>query len=388
MYLCEVLLKRRGFSLSSTRKPVFLQAKTMNIREMNKIEKRVLVGMSGGIDSTATCLMLQEQGYEIIGLTMWVWGNEPLEARQLARSMGIEHHVADEREAFRNVIVRNFIDEYRQGRTPNPCVMCNPLFKFRILTEWADKLNCRYIATGHYTRLEELNGKIYIVAGDDEKKDQSYFLWRLGQDVLRRCLFPLGAYTKLQVRDYLRDKGYTLKAEEGESMEVCFIKGDYRDFLREHSPEIDDEVGPGWFVNSEGVKLGEHKGFPYYTIGQRKGLEIALGKPAYVLKINPQKNTVMLGDAEQLKAEYMLAEQDNLIDEGEVFGSSGLTVRIRYRSKPVPCSVKRLEDGRLLIHFEAEASAIAPGQSAVFYIGKRVAGGSFIASQRGIGMYI
>ena len=388
MYLCEVLLKRRGFSLSSTRKPVFLQAKTMNIREMNKIEKRVLVGMSGGIDSTATCLMLQEQGHEIIGLTMWVWGDEPLEARQLARSMGIEHHVADEREAFRNVIVRNFIDEYRQGRTLNPCVMCNPLFKFRILTEWADKLNCRYIATGHYTRLEELNGKIYIVAGDDEKKDQSYFLWRLGQDVLRRCLFPLGAYTKLQVRDYLRDKGYTLKAEEGESMEVCFIKGDYRDFLREHSPEIDDEVGPGWFVNSEGVKLGEHKGFPYYTIGQRKGLEIALGKPAYVLKINPQKNTVMLGDAEQLKAEYMLAEQDNLIDEGEVLGSSGLTVRIRYRSKPVPCSVKRLEDGRLLIHFEAEASAIAPGQSAVFYIGKRVAGGSFIASQRGIGMYI
>ena len=360
----------------------------MYIREMNKAEKRVLVGMSGGIDSTATCLMLQEQGYEVIGLTMWVWGEEPLEARQLAQNMGIEHYVADEREAFREVIVRHFIDEYRQGRTPNPCVMCNPLFKFRILTEWADKLNCRYIATGHYTRLEEQNRKIYIVAGDDDKKDQSYFLWRLGQDVLRRCLFPLGTYTKMQVRDYLRDKGYAPKAEEGESMEVCFIKGDYRDFLREHSPEIDNEVGPGWFVNSEGVKLGEHKGFPYYTIGQRKGLEIALGKPAYVLKINPQKNTVMLGDAEQLKAEYMLAEQDNLIDEGEVFGSGELTVRIRYRSKPIPCSVKRLEDGRLLVHFETEASAIAPGQSAVFYIGKRVVGGSFIASQRGIGMYI
>ena len=360
----------------------------MYIREMNKAEKRVLVGMSGGIDSTATCLMLQEQGYEVIGLTMWVWGEEPLEARQLAQNMGIEHYVADEREAFREVIVRNFIDEYRQGRTHNPCVMCNPLFKFRILTEWADKLNCRYIATGHYTRLEEQNRKIYIVAGDDDKKDQSYFLWRLGQDVLRRCLFPLGTYTKMQVRDYLRNKGYAPKAEEGESMEVCFIKGDYRDFLREHSPEIDNEVGPGWFVNSEGVKLGEHKGFPYYTIGQRKGLEIALGKPAYVLKINPQKNTVMLGDAEQLKAEYMLAEQDNLIDEGEVFGSGELTVRIRYRSKPIPCSVKRLEDGRLLVHFETEASAIAPGQSAVFYIGKRVVGGSFIASQRGIGMYI
>lgn len=192
----------------------------------------------------------------------------------------------------------------------------------------------------------------------------------------------------MQVREYLRDKGYTLKAEEGESMEVCFIKGDYRDFLREHSPEIDSEVGPGWFVNSEGVKLGGHKGFPYYTIGQRKGLEIALGKPAYVLKINPQKNTVMLGDAEQLKAGYMLAEEENLIDEAEFFGSEELTVRIRYRSKPIPCTVKRLEDGRLLVRFLSEASAIAPGQSAVFYVGRRVVGGSFIASQRGIGMYI
>ena len=171
-------------------------------------------------------------------------------------------------------------------------------------------------------------------------------------------------------------------------MEVCFIKGDYRDFLREQCPELDNEIGPGWFVNSEGVKLGQHKGAPYYTIGQRKGLEIALGKPAYVLKINPQKNTVMLGDAEQLKTEYMLAEQDNLIDEAEVFGNEELTVRIRYRSKPIACSVKRLEDGRLLVHFQTEASAIAPGQSAVFYVGKRVVGGSFIASQRGIGMYL
>ena len=355
---------------------------------MNNPEKRVLVGMSGGIDSTATCLMLKEEGYEVVGLTMWVWGDEPDEARQLAASMGIEHYIADEREGFRQTIVKYFVDEYRSGRTPNPCVMCNPLFKFRILTEWADKLGCRYVATGHYTRLEERNGKVYILVGEDEKKDQSYFLWRLGQDVLRRCIFPLGTYTKLQVREYLRGKGYTLKADEGESMEVCFIKGDYRDFLREHSPEIDREVGPGWFVNSEGVKLGEHRGFPYYTIGQRKGLEIALGKPAYVLKINPLKNTVMLGDADQLKTEYMLAEQECLTDEQEFFAASDLTVRIRYRSRPIPCTVKRLDDGRLLVHFLEEASAIAPGQSAVFYIGNRVVGGSFIASQRGIGMYL
>lgn len=351
-------------------------------------DKRVLIGMSGGIDSTATCLMLREQGYEVIGLTMWVWGDEPVEAKQLAEAMGIEHHIADEREGFRKTVVQYFIDEYRNGRTPNPCVMCNPLFKFRVLAEWADKLGCPYIATGHYTRLEERDGRIFICVGDDEKKDQSYFLWRLGQDVLKRCIFPLGTYTKQQVRDYLRDKGYALKAEEGESMEVCFIPGDYRDFLREHCPEIDREIGSGWFVNAEGVKLGEHKGYPYYTIGQRKGLEIALGKPAYVLKINPQKNTVMLGDADQLKTSWMLAEREVLVDEAEVFGNPDLCVRIRYRSKPIPCNVRRLDDGRLLVHFREEASAIAPGQSAVFYVGRRVVGGAFIASQRGIGIYI
>ena len=355
---------------------------------MDASEKRILVGMSGGIDSTATCLMLRERGYEVVGLTMWVWGDEPVEARRLAGDMGIEHHVADEREGFRRTIVRHFIDEYRAGRTPNPCVMCNPLFKFRLLTEWADRLGCARVATGHYTRVEEQGGKLYIVAGDDDRKDQSYFLWRLGQDVLRRCVFPLGGFTKPQVRDYLRAKGYAVKADEGESMEVCFIKGDYRDFLREHSPELDREVGRGWFVNTDGVKLGEHRGFPYYTIGQRKGLEIALGKPAYVLKINPQKNTVMLGDADQLKARCMLAEQDCLTDEAEVFGSDSLAVRIRYRSRPIPCTVARLEDGRLLVRFREEASAIAPGQSAVFYIGRRVVGGAFIASQRGIGMYV
>ncbi len=351
--------------------------------------KRVLVGMSGGIDSTATCLMLKERGYEVVGLTMWVWGDEPVDARQLAHEIGVEHYVADEREGFRQTVVRYFIDEYRRGRTPNPCVMCNPLFKFRILAEWADRLGCDAIATGHYTRLERRGDRVYICVGNDEKKDQSYFLWRLGQNVLSRCLFPLGTYTKPQVREYLRAKGYTCKADEGESMEVCFIQGDYRDFLRTHCPEIDDEIGKGWFVNAEGVKLGEHKGYPYYTIGQRKGLEIALGKPAYVLKINPQKNTVMLGDADQLKTRWMLLEPEaQWVDEAEVWENPDLCVRIRYRSKPIPCSLNRLDNGQLLVHFREEASAVTPGQSAVFYVGGRVVGGAFIASQRGIGMFI
>ena len=360
-------------------------------------EKRVLVGMSGGIDSSATCIMLQEQGYEVVGVTMRTWDvasafsspeqEEPdfiLEARALAERLGTEHHVADVREEFKQVIVKYFIDEYMQGRTPNPCVMCNPLFKERLLCEWADKTGCAWISTGHYCRLEERNGNRYIVAGDDMTKDQSYFLWRLPQEILRRFLFPLGNYTKQEVREYLKEKGFEAKAKGGESMEVCFIEGDYRDFLRQQCPDIDTQIGPGYFVDSKGVKIGQHKGFPYYTIGQRKGLGIALGHPVHVLRINAEKNTVMLGTADELKAEYMLVEDAMITDMKELLECPNLTVRIRYRSKPIPCQVHSLEDNRMLVRFLGEASAIAPGQSAVFYDGQRVLGGAFIASQRGI----
>ena len=364
---------------------------------MKQKEKRVLVGMSGGIDSSATCMMLQEQGYEVVGMTMRTWDvasafsspgqEEPdfiLEARALAERLGIEHHVADVREEFKQIIVKYFIDEYLQGRTPNPCVMCNPLFKEKLLCEWADRTGCAWIATGHYCRLEERNGNRYIVAGDDITKDQSYFLWRLPQEILRRFLFPLGNYTKQEVREYLKEKGFEAKSKGGESMEVCFIEGDYRDFLRQQIPDIDTKIGPGHFVDNKGVKIGQHQGFPYYTIGQRKGLGIALGHPAHVLRINAEKNTVMLGTAEDLKAEYMLVEDALITDMQELLECPNLTVRIRYRSKPIPCQVLPLEKGQMLVRFLSEASAIAPGQSAVFYDGQRVLGGAFIASQRGI----
>ena len=232
------------------------------------------------------------------------------------------------------------------------------------------------------------DGHYYIVTGDDPQKDQSYFLWNLSQEVLSRCVFPLGGWKKPDVRQYLADKGFALKAKEGESMEVCFIEGDYRDFLREHCPQI-AQIGPGKFVDAMGRTLGVHQGYPYYTIGQRKGLGIALGKPAYVLKINPDKNTVMLGDAAQLLARYMLIEQLRLVDAERFFSESSLSVRIRYRSRSVPCEVVReVDDGRFLIRFFEEVSAITPGQSAVFYVGNRLVGGAFIASQRGINMYI
>ena len=364
---------------------------------MKEKEKRVLVGMSGGIDSSATCIMLQEQGYEVVGVTMRTWDvpshfstpgqtqpDEVLEAQALASRLGIEHHVADVREEFRKVIVQYFIDEYMHGRTPNPCVMCNPLFKERILCEWADRTQCAWIATGHYCQLEDRNGYRYIITGDDPTKDQSYFLWKLPQEILRRMMFPLGGMTKAAVREYLAAKGFEAKARGGESMEICFIDKDYREFLREHRPDIDEKIGAGWFVDSKGLKLGQHKGFAYYTIGQRKGLEIALGKPAYVLKINPAKNTVMLGDADQLKATHMLVEDINVADMNELLTCSNLSVRIRYRSQPIPCQAIPLENQKLLVKFATEASAITPGQSAVFYDGNRVLGGGFIAFQNGI----
>lgn len=372
-------------------------------------QKRVLVGMSGGIDSSAVCMMLLEQGYEVVGVTMRVWDlprqfqdknqEQPdfiCEARQLADRLGIEHHVADERVSFRQVVVKNFIDEYLSGRTPNPCVMCNPLFKFRMLQEWADKLDCAYIATGHYVQVKQENGHYYIHCGKDTHKDQSYFLWRLGQDVLKRCLFPLGGMVKTDVRRYLAEKGFEVKAKQGESMEVCFIDKDYREFLKEQVPDLDQKIGPGKFVDAQGKIIGTHQGFPYYTIGQRKGLGIALGKPAFVLRLNASKNTVMLGDAAQLETHDMLVGQAQIVDE-QSLSDENLSVRIRYRSTPIPCTVRRVKNlfpeevngsECLLVHFLQPASAVTPGQSAVFYVGDKLVGGAMIVSQKGLSAYL
>lgn len=352
------------------------------------MQKRVLIGMSGGIDSTAACLLLQEQGFEVVGLTMRVFDvpsqmvdGEPrcvVEAREVASRLHIDHFVVDEREAFREQVVGYFCDEYLRGRTPNPCVMCNPLFKFRIFDEWADRLGCDFIATGHYVRVDDG----VLLEGVDKTKDQSYFLWRLSPDVLRRCLFPLGTFTKAEVRGYLARKDFAMKAHEGESMEICFIDTDYRDFLRRERPDIDNRIGEGSFVDNMGRCLGTHRGFPYYTVGQRKGLGIALGKPAFVLRINADRNTVVLGSEEDLLTDFMLVE-------GSLAPRRDVAVRIRYRSRSIPCEVVgEVAPGLTLVHFLNTASGVTPGQSAVFYDGERIVNGAFIASQRGIGQYI
>ena len=360
---------------------------------------RVLVGMSGGMDSTASCLLLKRQGYDVVGLTIRnhnlgasAEGGEPRyvsDARSLAARLGMEHYAPDEREAFDRDVAMPFVRRWLDGETPNPCVECNPCFKFRVLTEWADRLGCRFIATGHYAGITLTEGKYYVVRGIDSSKDQSYFLWKLGQDVLSRTLFPIGGMYKRDVRTLLRNEGFDIQQSGGESMEVCFIESDYRSYLRSRIPDIDSRIGPGRFVDSEGKVIGQHKGYPYYTIGQRKGLEVAFGSPRYVLKTNPDKNTVMLGLPEQLETEYMLVREPRLADGVAAVNDGSLCVRIRYRSRGIPCTVVReVGAGTLLIRFLEKASAIAPGQSAVFYIGNRVVGGAVIASQRGIGQYL
>lgn len=356
--------------------------------------------MSGGIDSTASCLLLMKQGYEVVGLTILNHNlgtapgcDEPgyvSDAREVASGLGISHYVADEREAFDRDVAKPFVGRWMEGLTPNPCVECNPRFKFRLLAEWADRLGCTGIATGHYAQIVEHSGRYYIARGADEVKDQSYFLWKLGQDVLSRTLFPVGGMRKAEVRGFLEAEGWPVRPSGGESMEICFIEDDYRNYLRSRVPDIDLRVGRGRFVDNEGRVIGEHKGYPYYTIGQRKGLEVAFGAPRYVLRTNPARNTVMLGTADQLQTEYMLVSNADIhpVTEAGCDGD-GLAVRIRYRSRALPCEIVReVEPGLHLVRFRQPASAVAPGQYAVFYQGNLVVGGAEIASQRGIGQFI
>ena len=358
------------------------------------MKERVLVGMSGGVDSSAVCMMLQEQGYEVVGLTMRMWdaerhfqdGNdEPqfvLEARELAGRLGIEHHTLDIRADFRKTVIQEFIDEYMRGHTPNPCVMCNRMFKWKYLLSEADRLGCQKVATGHYARIEERNGRLFLAKGVDQTKDQSYFLWRLGQEALSRTIFPLGSMIKADIKAYVLERGFKEKAEKKESMEVCFIEKDYRDFLREHVADLDHSVGGGDFVDGQGKTFGQHKGFPFYTIGQRKGLEIALGEPAYVVRINPAKNTIRLGKKEDLLSEQMTLKNCTIPDisllEGEI------DIRIRYRSRPSKAIVEKmdLERGIMQIKFVEPTSAVTPGQSAVVYAGDMVIAAGIIADNQ------
>ncbi|MCL4149059.1 UNVERIFIED_CONTAM: hypothetical protein GTU68_043552, partial [Idotea baltica] len=262
---------------------------------------RILVAMSGGIDSTVTALKLHEEGYEVVGITMKTWDYANSDAREIAVKMGFHHFIVDIREEFGDYVIDNFVDEYMAGRTPNPCVLCNTHIKWESLIKRADSLDCEFIATGHFAQIGKHAGRRFIQKAPDDTKDQSYVLWGLSQDCLRRSMFPIGHMLKTDVRALALEMGFESLSKKAESYEICFVPdNDYRSFLRRRVDGLDDQVKGGNFINTQGEVLGQHDGYPFYTIGQRKGLGLAFGVPMYVTEIRPDNNTVVLGQVDEL----------------------------------------------------------------------------------------
>ena len=353
------------------------------------------MAMSGGIDSTVAALMLHHEGYEVIGITMKTWdytasGGSKKEtgccnldsfndARMAAVQHGFPHYILDIREEFGSFVVENFVDEYLAGRTPNPCVLCNTHIKWRALLKRADALGCEYISTGHYGKVyAHQNGRFVLSKGVDETKDQSYVLWGLQQDLLSRTLLPLGNYRKTEIRQMARDFGYPELARKAESYEICFVPdNDYRGFLKRKVDNLEEKVQGGFFIDKNGKILGQHKGYPFYTIGQRKGLDITFGKPAYVTGIDPENNTVVLGDEQDLEREDMVVRKINWIKHDGLHVETEAITKIRYKDRGSLSMLSPFEGG-IGVRFFEKAKGIAPGQSAVFYEGDDVIGGGII----------
>src|SRR5574338_799139 len=353
---------------------------------------KVLVAMSGGIDSTVTALMLHQQGYEVVGITMKTWdytasGGSKKEtgccnvdsfndARMAAVEHGFPHFILDIRSEFGDAVIENFVEEYLAGRTPNPCVLCNTHIKWRALLKRADALNCDFIATGHYAKIRQHdNGRFVVSKAADDTKDQSYVLWGLQQDLLSRTLLPLAPYRKTQIRQMALDYGYPELAKKSESYEICFVPdNDYRGFLKRRVVGLEEKVNGGNFVDKNGNILGQHKGYPFYTIGQRKGLDIAFGKPVFVTRIDPGTNTVTLGDESDLEQSEMLVSKINLQKYEFITPGMEAMTKIRYKDKGSLSNIYPSENG-MRVKFYENVKGIAPGQSAVFYEGDDVIGG-------------
>lgn len=342
---------------------------------------KVLLGMSGGTDSSVAAMLLQDAGYEVIGVTFRFYElNDSTEylddARRLAESLGMKHITFDARVVFKEQIVDYFIDEYMSGRTPVPCTLCNNYLKWPLLAQLADEQGIPFIATGHYVQKRLMKSHYFITQGLDEDKDQSFFLWGLKQEILSRMLLPLGRLTKKEVREIAQERGFLKVARKKDSLGVCFCPMDYRSFLRN---TVDKErIETGFFYDEKGKILGKHEGFPFYTVGQRRGLGIHLNWAVFVKEINPEKNRVVLGDLQSLEQNEMYLKDWNITLPELLLGQKNIIVKIRYRKQANPCTVT-LDDHNLLhVQLHEPLTAIAPGQAAAFYLDDVVVGGGII----------
>ncbi len=353
-----------------------------------------MMAMSGGVDSSTTAAFLCEQGYDVTGVTMQIWPAEEnseqrdkeggccslpamKDARKVAEKLGITHYVFDFRDVFSEKVIANFCNEYKEGRTPNPCIRCNQYVKFETFLELAKSLGIDFIATGHYARIrfDPITGRYLLKKGVDSEKDQSYVLYMMTQDQLAHTLLPLGDFTKGQIRQKAREFGLPV-AERPESQEICFIPdNDYRRYLKDHIPEA---IKPGQIVNLKGEVLGRHSGVAFYTIGQRKGLGLSAPRPCYVIHLNLEKNQVIVGFEEDLYAKTFVATASNFITIDKLNKPLHVKAKIRYSADPADATITPLETDKVQVEFGQPQKAITPGQAVVFYDDDLVIGGGTI----------
>ena len=345
--------------------------------------ERVLLGMSGGVDSSASAVILKQKGYEVIGATMKLWDegcliNHTNDAKKVCDKLNIEHHIFDCQSKFKEHVVSDFIKCYECGKTPNPCVECNKYLKFGEFNKLAEQLECEYIATGHYARVEysEKYHQYVLKKSNEEQKDQSYFLYRIPKEILPKIIFPLEDFSnKEEIRNIARENDLIV-AEKKESQEICFIPdNDYVGFIENNS---NNKFKEGNIVNSNGEILGKHNGIINYTVGQRKGLGISYKEPLYVLKIDKEKNEVIVGTEEELYTNEVMIEDINYLVTDLENKEIEVEAKVRFRAKPAKATLYPLENGKAKFLFSEPQRAITPGQSLVFYIDDIVVGGGKI----------